>query len=83
MCGLQELLRHVPGDAEFAAGAQRLLGRLCMPDYLDARPDCLGLVKNAQTGDGLGRAVNKYTAWGDYYLMEALARELKVVDTLW
>ena len=40
---------------------------------------CPGVQKNGRVGN----AKNAYTSWGDYYLMEALARELYQIETWW
>lgn len=89
VCGLDELARHCPGEPAFAAAAERILKRLCAPDLLDAGDSCRGLLRNAQVGAGriegrnAYRARNVYTSWGDYYLMEALARRLRGLPGYW
>ena len=42
-----------------------------------------GLLKFAEVGDGVGKARYAYTSWGDYYFMEALARELAMPVGWW
>ena len=79
----QDLLRR-PAVMESAPGAMvRVDGRsvvcLCSNDYLDSNPHCRGVLKNGQ----IGRAKNAYTSWGDYFLMEALAVELRAAPTFW
>jgi unsaturated chondroitin disaccharide hydrolase len=37
---------------------------------------CPGLQKKGMVGDRNKMGKNAYTSWGDYYLMEALSREL-------
>jgi hypothetical protein len=54
-----------------------LLDRLCSNDYLDFNDACQGVQKHGQGGQ------NGYTSWGDYYLMEALAKELFDFDGYW
>ena len=83
VCGFQELLKYKPDDGQVAGAAQQLLSRLCSGDYLNCDDACPGMLKNGQVGDGNGGARNAYTSWGDYYLMEALARELFQAETWW
>lgn len=82
-CGLQELLAQGGDDREFAAGKLRLLSRLCSSDYVDPDASIAGVLRYGQVGDGVGRARNAYTSWGDYFLMEALSRELGRGPTFW
>jgi unsaturated chondroitin disaccharide hydrolase len=84
VCGLQKLLTYRPDDATLAMAIQRLLSRLCSADYLDSNPACPGVQKRGQVGSGeRGGALNAYTSWGDYFLMEALSCELKLGETFW
>jgi unsaturated chondroitin disaccharide hydrolase len=77
VCGFQELNRHHAADSEIVKAKQALLDRLCSSDYLDFDDACHGVQKRGQGGK------NGYTSWGDYYLMEALSRELRRVETFW
>jgi unsaturated chondroitin disaccharide hydrolase len=77
VCGIQELAKHHAADFELLKIKYALLDRVCSEDYLDSNDDCPGVLKSAY-GDQPG-----YSSWGDYYLMEALARELKGEDTFW
>jgi unsaturated chondroitin disaccharide hydrolase len=77
VCGIQELARHHTADAELMAAKNRLLGRICREDYLDANPECPGVLRSAY---GCKPA---YSSWGDYFLMEALSRELEQGETFW
>lgn len=83
ICGIYELLQARPEETALAQAADGLLAKLCSNDYLNTDPACPGVLKNAQVGDGAGRAKNAYTSWGDYYLMEALARKLHGVKGYW
>jgi unsaturated chondroitin disaccharide hydrolase len=83
VCGFQELLKHTPDDGPITAAAQSILSRLCCEDYLNADESCPGVLKNGQVGGGRGGARNAYTSWGDYFLMEALDRELHGGATWW
>jgi unsaturated chondroitin disaccharide hydrolase len=83
VCGFDELLKHRPGDRLLGDTAAALLGRLCGGDYLDADGRCPGALKNGQVGDEVRSAKNAYTSWGDYFLMEALARRLHGQATFW
>ncbi len=82
VCGLQELLSHASGNGLLPA-KDALLSRLCSVEYLDDRESCPGIQKWGQVGDGNGGGINAYTSWGDYFLMEALARELCQFETWW
>ena len=77
VCGLQELARHHAADAELLHAKDRLLERVCRDDYLDANPDCPGVLRSAY-GDKPA-----YSSWGDYFLMEAVSRELNGEETFW
>jgi unsaturated chondroitin disaccharide hydrolase len=77
VCGIQELARHHAAAAELLAAKNRLLERICREDYLNASPECPAVLKNAY-GDQPA-----YSSWGDYFLMEALSRELKGEETFW
>ncbi len=83
VCAIQELQALDAADASMLAAKEALLARLCSADYLDHHPDCRGLLKFGEVGDGVGRARYAYTSWGDYYFMEALARELALPVTWW
>jgi unsaturated chondroitin disaccharide hydrolase len=83
VCGLQELLKHKSGDAMLSDAKEKLLSRLCSADYLDFNEVCPGIQKNGEVGDAQKMAKNAYTSWGDYYLMEAISRELKMGETWW
>lgn len=71
VCGIQELEASGKGDASISKWKNALLDRLCSSAYLDKDFSVRGTVKHGQ----VGMAVDAYTSWGDYYLMEALARE--------
>jgi unsaturated chondroitin disaccharide hydrolase len=77
VCGFQELAKHGAADAEILRAKNALLDRLCSDDYLDFNDACCGVQKRGQGGK------SGYTSWGDYYLMEALSRELKGEETFW
>jgi unsaturated chondroitin disaccharide hydrolase len=77
VCGIQELARHQAADAELLAAKNRLLERICRDDYLDANPDCPGVLKSAYGNKPA------YSSWGDYFLMEALTAELFKAETYW
>lgn len=77
VCGFQELAKHGADDATIVKAGQALLARLCSDDYLDFNETCCGVLKRGQGGQ------NGYTSWGDYYLMEAVSRELGQGETFW
>lgn len=88
VCGLDELVAHQP-RVEFARTADALLGRLCSDTYLDANPDCPGVLRSAEVGAGAGeqpgtlKARNVYASWGDYFFTEALDRRLHGAAGWW
>ncbi len=77
VCGFQELAQHRASDLGIDTAKNRLLARICSEDYLDFNDQCPGVLKNA-FGDKPG-----YSSWGDYFLMEAITRELKRSETFW
>jgi unsaturated chondroitin disaccharide hydrolase len=83
VCGLQELLKQEPSETVLATGKETVLSRICTEDYPDFSESCPGVLKNAEVGDGVGKARSAYTSWGDYFLMEALNTELQLGETFW
>lgn len=83
ICAIQEMEALGKSEPALSRAKEMMLDRLVSPDYLDGNPDCRGVLKHGQVGDGVGRARAAYTSWGDYYLMEALGRELGIPITWW
>lgn len=83
MCALQELDKHQAADASMLETKAAFLQQICSDDYLDFNPACRGILSKCQTGNGLGKARHSYTSWGDYFLMEAITRELNRGETFW
>ncbi|RYD67918.1 MAG: hypothetical protein EOP83_01815 [Verrucomicrobiaceae bacterium] len=83
VCAFQELEAVCAADEPIIEAKRALLERLCSDDYLDRDLAVEGVLKHGQVGDGVGKAKNAYTSWGDYYLMEALAREMGMKETWW
>jgi unsaturated chondroitin disaccharide hydrolase len=83
VCGFQELAKHHAADGKILKAKDALLERLCSSDYLDTNEKCPGILKKGQIGDGVGVAKSAYTSWGDYYFMEAIARELFQTEGWW
>jgi len=79
VCGIQELEQLKAADAPLIDLKQAMLERLCSEKYLDWNDSVPGIQKYGQAG--ISR--NAYTSWGDYYLMEALDRELHSARTWW
>jgi unsaturated chondroitin disaccharide hydrolase len=77
VCGFQELQKLGAADALILKTKDALLNRICSDDYLNFDDGCRGVLK-----DGIGNK-HGYSSWGDYYLMEALARELFQTETYW
>ena len=76
VCGFQELAKHHVADFDILTVKHKLLDRVCEA-YLDFNADCPGVLKSAY-GDKPA-----YSSWGDYFLMEALARELFDFEGFW
>lgn len=77
VCGFQELQQIGAADESIRAAKDALLARICSDAYLDTTETCRGVLKSAY-----GNQV-AYSSWGDYFLMEALDRELNQGETLW
>lgn len=77
VCGFQELVLNGVMEPDIMKAKEALLERLCSDEYLDFNDSCCGIQKHGQAGS------NGYTSWGDYYLMEAVARELFRIETWW
>jgi unsaturated chondroitin disaccharide hydrolase len=77
VCGFQELQKLNAADALLLQTKDALLNRLCRAEYLDSNAACPGVLKSAY-GDKPA-----YSSWGDYFLMEALSRELFQTETWW
>lgn len=78
-CGLQELEALGHADAAMLAAKDAFIDRLCSTDYLDTDPSVRGVLKHGQVSN----PIKAYTSWGDYYLMEALARENGMALNWW
>ncbi len=84
VCGYQELEKLGAADALITKTKESLLHHLCSDAYLNLDDSCRGILRDGQVSDaGAGSARNAYTSWGDYYLMEALDRELHHGETWW
>ncbi|MBC8095461.1 MAG: glycoside hydrolase family 88 protein [Akkermansiaceae bacterium] len=77
VCGFQELARHQAADDGITRTKKALLNRICSDDYLDFDAHCPGVLKH-----GIGNKPG-FSSWGDYFLMEALGRELFQMETQW
>jgi len=78
VCGFQELETLGAAEAGITNAKGALLRRITSDDYLeDSDQDCRGVLRSAY-GDKVA-----YSSWGDYFLMEALDRELHGHETFW
>jgi unsaturated chondroitin disaccharide hydrolase len=77
VCGTMELARLGGQDSKFFHSTRPMLLRLCAEDYLNSDENCRGVLKNAYGNQ------NGYSSWGDYFLMEALDRELHQGEIFW
>lgn len=89
VCAIQELESIGSADSSMVDLKEALLERLLSPKYFDADPAVRGVLRMGEVGDGHDegrvhyRAKYAYTSWGDYYLMEAVCRELGQRITWW
>lgn len=83
VCALQELVKLGQAEPPMIAAKNALLGRICSDQYLEFDPSIRGIQKMGEVGDGVGRAKHAFTSWGDYYLMEGVARELELRIDWW
>lgn len=84
ICGFQELEKHRSADPSLIQSKHALLASLCSEAYLNFDESSPGIQRNGQVGTGnSGGAQNAYTSWGDYFLMEALSRELGHSEIFW
>jgi unsaturated chondroitin disaccharide hydrolase len=84
VCGYQELEKLGAADALIRKTKQSLLANLCTEQYLNVEEECPGILRGGQIGStGPGTARGSYVTWGDYFLMEALDRELHQTETWW
>lgn len=84
VCAYQELEKLGAADALILKTKDSLLHHLCADRYLNLDDGCRGVLRDGQVGAAdHNRARNAYTSWGDYFLMEALARELHQFDPWW
>ncbi|MBC8095013.1 MAG: glycoside hydrolase family 88 protein [Akkermansiaceae bacterium] len=77
VCGFQELQKLGAADELIRATKDSLLARICSDQYLDSREACRGVLKS-----GYGNKV-AFSSWGDYFLMEAVTRELFKTESWW
>ena len=83
-CGYQELEKLGAADTPISKTREALLESLCGDKYLNFDENCPGVLRDGQVNpNGPGTAANAYVTWGDYYLMEALDRNLNQNDTWW
>ena len=83
-CAYQELERLGAADRLITKTKESLLQNLCTDTYLNHDEKCPGVLREGQCNAyGRATAANAYMSWGDYYLMEALDRELNKSDTWW
>jgi unsaturated chondroitin disaccharide hydrolase len=77
VCAFQELQKQGAADAAIQQALHALLNRICSPDYLNADESCRAVLRSAY-----GNKV-ACSSWGDYFLMEALARALFQFEGWW
>lgn len=82
-CAIQKLEAADAVSGQMVEAKFTMLTALCSSRYLDTSAESRGLLRDGQTGDGLGKARNVYTSWGDYFFMEALGREMGIKVEWW
>jgi unsaturated chondroitin disaccharide hydrolase len=84
VCAYQELEKLGAADALITKTKESLLQNLCAEKFLNFDESVPGVLRDGQVGaNGPGSAQNACMTWGDYYLMEALDRELHKGETWW
>lgn len=89
ICAIQELEALGCADSRMTGVKEGLLEKLLSPEYFDSDPSVRGVLRKGEVGDGHDadrhyyHARYAYTSWGDYYLMEAICRELGQKITWW
>lgn len=89
VCAIQELESLGVSDNFLSDAKQAMLTTLLSRDYFDSDPAVRGVLRKGEVGDGADperrfyRAKYAYTSWGDYFLMEAISRELGQQITWW
>lgn len=89
VCAIQELESLGHADFTMSRVKHEILVKLLSPEYFDSDPSVRGFLRMGEVGDGhdaercFYHAKYAYTSWGDYYLMEAVARELGQKITWW
>jgi unsaturated chondroitin disaccharide hydrolase len=78
-CGFQELEAAGCADDPITRCKNALIDRLCSDDYFDSDPGVRGGLKHGSAMPDR----SCYTSWGDYFLMEALARENGATINWW
>lgn len=81
MCGFDETLKY-HNQPNLRKYIEETLTKICN-EYINADQDCRGILKDGQVGDKVKIAKNAYTSWGDYFLMEILARVIFKCETYW
>lgn len=89
VCAIQELESLGHADESMSEVKHALLEKLLSPEYLDSDPAVRGVLRMGEVGAGhdaerfFYHGKYAYTSWGDYFLMEAVARELGQPATWW
>ncbi len=89
VCAIHELESMGKADESLVAVKNSLLAKLLSPEYFDSDPAVRGVLRKGEVGDGADaerrvyRGKYAYTSWGDYFLMEAISRELGRQITWW
>jgi unsaturated chondroitin disaccharide hydrolase len=89
ICAIQELESLGHAEPAMIHVKNEMLAKLLSPEYFDADPSVRGVLRLGEVGDSydanrrLYHAKNAYTSFGDYYLMQAVARELGQEITWW
>ncbi len=83
VCGIQLLEKSGAATDSMVTAKHRMLNRLCSDFYLNQDLSLHGIVRNAQAGISVGKAINTYASFGDYFYMEALDCELHQSPSFW
>ncbi|CAM4386288.1 glycoside hydrolase family 88 protein [Vibrio agarivorans] len=86
LCGLQELLKHLPvGDADrarYEAFVDKAIENLS-DSYISENDDEYGVLLHGTYAKPDGRGIDEFCIWGDYFFLEALIRKNRDWNTYW
>jgi unsaturated chondroitin disaccharide hydrolase len=83
LCELSNLLSADDPDRRLLQNAATAMDGALTDGYLSADPDEDGILRGGTCHRPLGRGVNECCIWGDYFYVEALARQRPAWSSFW